>query len=456
MEQARGKHFWRIALLALLLVCGIGGGRGPGGNRAYAQTKSTEAKPADSSITRGRAARWRQKRKQKARTLEKPSPTFMQRAITFVTNIGGSILPHRLILSVPQLEIAGFHPVFGGLGGGAGTTAGILYEPSFWRGNNRLAEVEVLGSLRGYYGAGLRFGGIAGPYVGYTYGRYRHRSAETFYGVGIDSKVETEGRFRLDRGVVGGLLGRAVGASSLLGGHVSYQRNRYGSGQGDVPTVTEQFGTTLPGAGTNADYLMLGVFFELDNRDTPYARAFGHRFAPTEPRLRGVSVDASKGFYFAAEVTHNVEVHEHRQDFTRFTLDAREFWPVTEELFHGFSFRQFASVTHSGEGSVPFYRLQAIGGARSLRGYPSGRFRDRNVLLANAEVRCQVWHWMDMAVFVDAGHVSHDLQGMSLKTSRVGYGVGFRLKNDGKTLGRVDIARGDAGWTLHLDLGSLF
>ena len=118
--------------------------------------------------------------------------------------------------------------------------------------------------------------------------------------------------------------------------------------------------------------------------------------------------------------------------------------PIREDLLHGVSIRQFASLTRTGGSHVPFYRLQSIGGDRSLRGYASNRFRDRNVVLANAEVRCQVWHWLDMAVFGDAGHVFQ------------GYGVGFRVKNDGKTLGRADIAHGAEGWRLHLDLGSLF
>ena len=403
-----------------------------------------------------RAARWRRVRRQKAQSMEEHRPSFVERAVSFVSSFGGAVVPHRLILDVPRVEIADFHPVFGGLEGNAGTTAGVLYAPTFWAGEQRLAEAELLGSLRGYYGTGMRFGGVFGPYVGYAYARYQHRPRESFYGVGPDSQVDTEAGFRLDQGVVGGLLGWSPRPSALLGGHVSYQANRYGTGQGGRPTVADQFGATLPGIGGDVDYLMLGAFFELDARDTPYTRAFGHRFAPTEPRLRGVSLDASRGFYLASEVTHNLSMRGQDVDFTRFTLDVREFVPIGKELLHGFSFRQFASVTHSGGGRVPFYRLQSIGGARSLRGYPSGRFRDRNVLLANGEVRCQIWHWIDMAVFADVGHVFRDVRDVDAVDPHLGYGLGFRVKNDGKTLGRVDVARGREGWELHLDLGSLF
>ena len=429
--------------------------------RAQSPDRADAPRTASDSSSRGsahpsRAARWRRMRQKKAQNIAPPEPTFVQQAMSAVADIGGAVVPHRFILNIPQLDVAGFHPVFGGLEGNAGTTAGILYEPPFWQGKDRLAEVQVLGSLRRYYGAGLRFGGIAGPYVGYTYARYRHRPREQFYGLGIDSQAESKAGFRLNQGVVGGLLGRTIGPSALVGGHVSYQVNRYGDGYGDSPTVADQFGTDLSGVGTDLDYLMIGGFFELDVRDAPYDRAFGHRFAPTEPRLRGVSLDASRGFYLATELTHNLNVGQQDLDFTRFTLDVREFLPIQEGLLHGFSFRQFASVTHSGGNRVPFYRLQSIGGARSLRGYSSGRFRDRNVLLVNAEVRCQIWHWLDMAVFGDAGQVFRTFRTVDLDDPRLGYGLGFRIKNDGKTLGRIDVARGREGWTLHTDLGSLF
>ncbi|MFB6249190.1 MAG: BamA/TamA family outer membrane protein, partial [Salinibacter sp.] len=158
----------------------------------------------------------------------------------------------------------------------------------------------------------------------------------------------------------------------------------------------------------------------------------------------------------AAEVTHNVDVRHHDFDFTRFTVDVREFLPVDEELLHGFAFRQFASVTRSADGQMPFYRLQSIGGARSLRGYRSDRFRDRNVVLVNAEVRCQIWHWLDMALFADAGHVFRDFDTLQFADPRVGYGLGFRVKKDGQTLGRIDFARSVEGVRTTVDLGSLF
>jgi hypothetical protein len=365
------------------------------------------------------------------------------------------VVPHRFILDVPQLEVAGVHPVLGGLEGNAGVTAGLLYEPPSLTGDQQFTSVEALGSLRGYYGLEALAGVELDRYVTYGYGRFNHRPEEGFYGVGPDSRTSNESVYRLDRGLFGALLGRSLGRRMLLGGHLSYQVNRFGRGQGSLPQITEQF-EGLPGVGASADFLMFGTFFEFDSRDTPYDRAFGHRFAPTEDRLRSVSLEATRGFYLAAEVTHNVDTRKKAFDFTRFTLDVREFLPVDEELMHGFVFRQFVSVTQSPDGQVPFYRLQSLGGARSLRGYEGGRFHGRNVVLTNAEVRCQVWHWLDMALFADVGQVFEDIDTAQFDTPKAGYGLGFRIKKDGQTLGRIDVARSEQGITTHLDLGSLF
>ena len=142
--------------------------------------------------------------------------------------------------------------------------------------------------------------------------------------------------------------------------------------------------------------------------------------------------------------------------FTRFSLDLQEYLSVDEGTHHGFAFRQFVSLTHTaGYQTVPFYRLQSIGGSESLRGYTSGRFRDYNVLLMNAEVRCQVWHWLDMAVFGDAGHVFRRFEDLGPSTVRGNVGVGFRLRTDQGTAARVDFARGTEGTRILLQLGSL-
>lgn len=432
---------------------------GVGQASSYAQSVNKDTAHLEEDTIKvkrvSRAELWRQKRRAKSEKVSPPRPTFGDRIQQFVAEIGGSVVPHRFILDVPELEVAGVHPVFGGLGGGAGLAGGLFYEPPFLTGTQHFTTVEALVSMRRYYTVETISGFDWEHYVAYAFSRYQHKPREKFYGIGPEPGRGKGSLFRLDQGLFGGLFARSFADRALLGGQISYQTNRFGDGHGRLPQMSIRFGS-LPGVDADTDFLMIGTFFEFDARDTPYDRSFGHRFAPTEQRLRSVSLEATRGFYLAAEVTHNVDTGPGQFDFTRFTLDVREFWPIDEQLMHGFAFRQFASVTQSPDGQVPFYRLQSIGGSRSLRGYGAGQFRDRNVLLTNVEARCQVWHWLDMALFADVGQVFRDLDDARLADPHVGYGLGFRVKKDGQTLGRLDVAFSEDGITTHLDLGSLF
>ena len=56
--------------------------------------------------------------------------------------------------------------------------------------------------------------------------------------------------------------------------------------------------------------------------------------------------------------------------------------------------------------SVPFYMLPSLGGANTLRSFTDYRFHDRNMLLANAELRIAMMTHVDLAMFTDAGNVA--------------------------------------------------
>ena len=63
------------------------------------------------------------------------------------------------------------------------------------------------------------------------------------------------------------------------------------------------------------------------------------------------------------------------------------------------------------EGSVPFYLQPSLGGPNSLRSFADYRFHDRNMLLANAELRIAMMTHVDLAVFADAGNVAARVRG---------------------------------------------
>jgi hypothetical protein len=426
-----------------------------------ASTSSHEARSAASGSaadTTTRAHDWRQRRRAKAQSMRPPEPNFVDKVRALVGRTRSIILPTQVLLDIPSLGIAGLRPAVGGLPSNAGATFGLHYEPPFLEGPGRSATLQALTSINGYGGAKALYGLENGPTVFYAYGRHLHKPQEEFFGIGPDAKTTAESVYQLNETMVGGLLGRSLGPNALLGGHVSYLNDRYGPGTTDgEPQVMRQFeGANVPGVGTDAEYVVAGGFLEYDSRNIPYSRGYGRRFAPTERRLRALSLDASQGLYTAAEVTHYRDVRHSAHSFTRLTLDLQEYLPLEPGAQHGLALRQFASFTQTGaDQEVPFYRLQTIGGSRSLRGYARDRFRDRNVFLLNAELRCHVWHWLDMAVFADAGHVFNGFDDLSVGGIRHDVGIGFRFRTDAGTIMRFEVARSPEGVRTYLELGSL-
>ena len=98
---------------------------------------------------------------------------------------------------------------------------------------------------------------------------------------------------------------------------------------------------------------------------------------------------------------------------------------------------------------VPYFLLPQLGSGRTLRGYPTGRFRDRHSLLTSAEFR-----WipnrlgLDMALFYDAGKVTSRREDLDLDGLKSDYGIGARFHGPTTTVLRIEGARGSDGWRL--------
>jgi hemolysin activation/secretion protein len=90
--------------------------------------------------------------------------------------------------------------------------------------------------------------------------------------------------------------------------------------------------------------------------------------------------------------------------------------------------RGLATVTDIKDTSnVPFFLLPSIGGGTTVRGYPDFRFRDRNRLVMNAELRWTPARFLDMAVFYDTGKVAERRRDLDFEDLKESYGIGMRL-----------------------------
>ena len=143
-------------------------------------------------------------------------------------------------------------------------------------------------------------------------------------------------------------------------------------------------------------------------------------------------------------------------DFDRVVADVHGYLPLgARNRMLALRFRTSHATTQAGH-RVPFYLMETLGGARSLRGFREYRFRDTRNLLVNAEYRWEVWTHVDFALFYDAGKVFSEASEFDFQNLKSGYGFGVRTHAFGDTIVRIDIARSNEGIKLHIGAGPSF
>jgi len=142
-------------------------------------------------------------------------------------------------------------------------------------------------------------------------------------------------------------------------------------------------------------------------------------------------------------------------DFSTTELTAKKFWALSDDDVIG---AQLFSVFQAGE--PPFFMLAQLGGKNLLRGYFLGRYRDRNMLVAQTEWRRRISGPFGAVLFAGAGDVARDADGFTARDLKPGGGVGLRyqLVQRQKINLRVDLGlgRGQPGPALYLYLLEAF
>jgi outer membrane protein assembly factor BamA len=94
-------------------------------------------------------------------------------------------------------------------------------------------------------------------------------------------------------------------------------------------------------------------------------------------------------------------------------------------------------------GTAPFRELGRLGGSSTLRGYYEGRYRDNQMLVAQAEFRTAVIGRFGAVAFAGAGTVAHEVSMFELRAVRASAGIGVRYAFDPEE--RLNM-RMDIGW----------
>jgi len=268
---------------------------------------------------------------------------------------------------------------------------------------------------------------------------WREATQVGFYGLGMTSAKDNRANYSFKQPRLAALLelfpmGRSRGF--LVRGGLEVSKWSQDSGSGDFPSVEQVYtAETLPGLGTQPVYWHSLATVGFDSRT---ARGYARR----------------GGFY--GVTAHDFTDHDTQHGFNQIDYEAIQHIPILRDAWV-VSLHGLAQTTFDKNGQqIPFYMMPSIGGGSDLRAYNSWRLRDLNSLLLQAEWRMIANRFFDMAVFYDAGKVAASRSALDLSGMKSDYGVGFRWHGPASTPLRIELARGNEGFSLVLAASEAF
>ncbi len=323
---------------------------------------------------------------------------------------------------------SGFYPTLGSVYPGGGFTPGVGYRHFY--GRKAVFDIVGLYSIKNYksieigtrvpwdgkgrWSFGTRAGWLDAPEIG-------------FFGVGMD-QPNPRANYRLTQAY--GAVSASLRPTSWtrLQGEVAYEDYETDEGRGGHPSIeTIYTPEVLPGLFADPTYIRSEAMAAIDWRTSPgYSR---------------------KGGFYGVTLS-NFSDRDDIYSFQRLDGEIVQHLPLLRENWV-FSVRGRVQTTLDDDDVVPYFLLPQLGSGRTLRGYQTGRFRDRHSILTSAEFR-----WipsrlaLDMAVFYDAGKVTSQRDDLSFTDLESDWGVGARFHGPAATVLRIEAAKGRDGWRL--------
>ncbi len=335
---------------------------------------------------------------QKAAQLRPYEPTTLERRIERIGNL----------LDAKKRPV---YPFVGSVLSGGGPAFGAGYTARF--GDTGRLEARAARSVRNYKGAEatLHMPTFAKNRVKVEMrANWLDAPDLAFYGIGNNS-------LKSDRG---GLFYR----STTFGASTRVQAARFFAVGAGLDAIQMETGATAANTSfttASPSYTRSNVFAEFDWRQSP-----GY---------------TSRGGLYRIEWSDYRQTNARVHSFSRLDAEVQQFVPILREN-SVVALRALASSANAGSGSsVPVVLLPDLGGSHTLRGYPTWRFRDRNRLHLTGEYRWKAGHFVDMAVFIDAGQVASRFSDFDVRKFKKAYGVGMSLHTPIITVTRIEVAR---------------
>jgi len=364
---------------------------------------------------------WRQQREAKSKSLKPYQPGSLESGTLYVQK-------EKLLERFAE-GWKGIHPKLGGLSTGSGFAGGIRYVPRIADGR---VDFQTSGAIspRVYQFYDLKLGApklLDGKLFAEFYSRYRSYPQEDFFGLGPSSRRQDRTNFALEDSLFDISLGWNWTRWLRTGVTAGHLKTNIGRGTDSrFPTTESAFSPlALSELTQQPSYNHLDALLRVDYRDEPLNPHSGGKYQ----LVYGYYDDQKLGRY----------------SFRRLDAEVQQHFPFLKKK-RVISFRALASLSDTNPGqSIPFYMMQEVGGADSLRGYREFRFRDRNLLVMNLEYQWEAFSGLDMAIFGDAGKVASRRRDINLKDLESDVGFGFRFNSIKSVFLRIDIGFSQEG-----------
>jgi outer membrane protein assembly factor BamA len=220
---------------------------------------------------------------------------------------------------------------------------------------------------------------------------------DKFWGIGNDTPDENEERYDFKQFFFNPILLRKVYPQLFLGVSYEYQRvydfNFLPGGQFETLDVEGRYGNYTSG---------LGLVISRDSRNNAYS--------------------PNKGSLLQFTYTNFSRALGSETGFRMYKLDIRKFFKTAPT--HVLALQAMGTFS---SGNVPYRYMPVIGSPTVMRGYYSGRFRDKNLVAVQAEYRMPVWWRFGVVGFAGMGQVSDQIENVRFDSFKLSAGVGLRI-----------------------------
>lgn len=276
---------------------------------------------------------------------------------------------------------------------------------------------------------------------------YDYDPDRDFYGIGFDSHKDDRTNFSLRTVHSEVDFGANLTPTIQVGGNLGHLWGDSDSGKSDdYPSIEETFEESeRPAFGEPLSFLVPKLSLVHDNA-MPAGRPYsGGREELTVALYHELTDKKFRLLHWRLQLSRYVHLFLERK------LAARVRVEMNSSMSEGYE--------------VPFFMRGQLGGGETLRGYNTGRFSDKDLVLATLEYHFPVWryplppetHQLDCRIFVDAGRVFKDISDeFTLRNMKLCGGFGLRFSSKENFIFRLEIARSSEQWSFMFEQEAVF